>query len=353
MRNKSFKKIWHILLILLAIIIVLNLKFPTTYSFFTAGEPKEAEGFSFLFIRQEGEISADAKITISRPFLFEKELINAEEVNNHTNNFATDQSQTEDNYRQQSKKSALQKPATGETIEAEISFLDKGFDVDEIFIPSVKIKYKDYYSFALMSRVEESTLITSFDYYELWNWFQNISTDSEMVSLTVSGEGFKQDKTVYFFSGETKIELKGCYDVGAIQIVNPDILFISPEEPLHYQFKLVDQNGIPLSGARWRLIEGLTCVDLDETSGVLTAEYCVADKSIIVEATLESQGRFHSNRVTVKIKQLTTDEPIIEENKDDIFETEKDDLHSVIEHADDNSDTNSETDFGEEDKNPS
>jgi hypothetical protein len=318
---KTVKPIWHTLLFFLTInVFAYGLDLPTTYSFFTAGDPKESAGFSFLLTRQRAETRTKAGITIPGPFLFEEIIVEA-----------------------------------GEVIEAEIVILDQGFNVDEIFIPSVRIHYKDKYSFALMGRTDENRLIATFDFYELWKWFQNLSPHPGQVSLAVSGEGYGQDGAVFFFSGETMINLKGSYDVRAIEILSPDFLILPSEETLSYEFKLVDQKGSPLYGARWKLAEDLLGVDLDEKTGVLTAKISAAGKSISVEAVLESQGRFHSDRVTVKLMQcpdneLSDSDSEDEDEKDDgsQLKNEDDELHTEIDPGDSDIDTDLETDFGEE-----
>ena len=276
-------------------------KMPVTYAYFTSGAPRVSEGLEFLIFQEGGTNSnIQADVTIARPFLFEEEdqdeplmettAVKSEPLSMDT--MGTFDLQAEED-QETSSSGEFRPPYPGETVEAEITVFEEGFSAAEIFIPSVKLHHGEKLGFALQGEIVDDGLVATFDLYQVWTWFKDMFPVPQDVTLQVSGEGYRQEGDVFFFTGETTIPLKGTYDVREIQIIAPDLLFIPEDQHLSHTLKLKDQDGLLLEDAAWFLLSASEGVSLNEETGVLKAFSEAAGENIRVEARLESQGRLH------------------------------------------------------------
>ena len=276
-------------------------KMPVTYAYFTSGAPRVSEGLEFLIFQEGGTNSnIQADVTIARPFLFEEEdqdeplmettAVKSEPLSMDT--MGTFDLQAEED-QETSSSGEFRPPYPGETVEAEITVFEEGFSAAEIFIPSVKLHHGEKLGFALQGEIVDDCLVATFDLYQVWTWFKDMFPVPQDVTLQLSGEGYRQEGDVFFFTRETTIPLKGTYDVREIQIIAPDLLFIPEDEYLSHTLKLEDQDGQLLEDAAWFLLSASEGVSLNEETGVLKAFSEAAGETIRVEARLESQGRLH------------------------------------------------------------
>jgi len=302
--NVYNRRIFSLIFVLFLLASIINLS--STGAFFTTGVPIESDGLSFLIKEQQNREDTGVNLSIKRPFLFEEEEVamdGSEEEIAADNNIAGSRIlATESEGLPEQSSNNVKQPSPGETVEAEIVIADFDFNVEDIFIPSVRLHYGDKSSFILSGEIEESSLVATFNLYEIWSWFQELLPLPEQVTLTVTGEGYQLDGSIFFFSGKVLIPLTGTYDVRAVEIVSPEVMFILEGEALVHELVLVDQDGLPLEGASWKLVEPGEGISLDDKTGLLTAGYTAVGEKITVEATLESQGRLHTAQAIIQFQ---------------------------------------------------
>jgi hypothetical protein len=281
-----------LLLILFMLFSVATTSF--SYAYFKTEHAKVSAGLAFLVYNQGDSEYTNAGLALFRPFLFEEEeYAGIETMPDDDGTLIMSALQSPFN-------AGIRQPAPGESVEAEIT-IPGSFGVERVFIPSVKLHYEDKTWFALNGRIIDTVLVVSFDFYELYDRFREDLYICNYINLIVSGEGYRTDGSIFFFSGETTLQLLGKYDIRETVISGPDVVVIPSEETVTCQFTLVDQDGLILTGAVWTLSQETEGVQINNETGELSAEEEAAGHTIMVEAVFESQGRLHLSRKEVQL----------------------------------------------------
>lgn len=311
MKTLLSKLAWKTTALLLIVSMLFSIvKLPRAYAYFATDSPRESGGISFLIIMENEAHNAPAGLALGRPFLFEEEepletdglavMSMGFSLGGFNMNSGIDDS-GESEQLQASSPGDYRMPFPGERVDAVISIDDPHFSANEIFIPSVKLHYEDNITFALAGEVIDGALLAAFDLLEIWNWFRESPDVPATITLAAAGEGYAEDGSVFAFSGEAEVNLKGRYDLWQLQIAGPDVLFIPQGGKIMYQYKAVDQNGSTLTGVKWALLEDVSGVHIDGRTGELAVEHGAAGNSVILEACLESQGRLHVDRMEIQL----------------------------------------------------